>query len=326
MEVTTLPRQEYFREAVRLKVEEGLKPKAIRDLLGEPRWDDIDYWLKSAGPGKLSLQTLENRKRNQRSAAQSRQSRIRASKKELHPEIRKQAAALWDELIGDRDATFSKGGKSFTFDQFLDHEVREHTRLTKAKYGSVKGSLGHGAATTSPEYVESYTQMMDEPEDINYLTGNKVPPNQAELLKQADMPTSAAEAAKRHTNPDLIYNPIPDAQQVKILKSPLLSGTARKVLQRSLGLIPLVGSVFNAADAAERSQLALETNDPLDILQASIATTSVGSTGWAEPVGFAADVGNTLIDLTRFLASPMTRQQLNQGARQSFTGANTGRY
>jgi hypothetical protein len=108
--------------------------------------------------------------------------------------------------------------------------------------------------------------------------------------------------------------------------SPLTRGTARKVLLRSLGLVPLLGAAGNAVDAAERTRLAAETNDPLDKLQAGIASTSVASTGWAEPVGFAADVGNTLIDLTRFLANPITRQQLNQGARQSFTGANTGRY
>ena len=326
MEATTLSKQEYFREAVRLKLEEGLKPKEIRNLLGEPTWNSIDYWLKSAGPGKLSLQTLDARKRNQRTAAQSRQSRIRASKKELHPEIRKEAAALWDELVGDRDAAFTKGKKTFTFDQFLNHEVREHTRLTNAKYTSVKGSLGHGASTTSPEYVESYTQMMDEPPDINYLTGDKAPPNQAELLRQADMPTNAAEAAKRHTNPELVGNPLPDAAKVKILKSPLLSGTARKVFLRSLGLVPLMGATANAVDAAERTKLAAETNDPLDKLQAGIAGTSVASTGWAEPIGFAADVGNTLIDVTRWLSSPFTRQQLKQGASRSFTGANTGRY
>ena len=109
--------------------------------------------------------------------------------------------------------------------------------------------MGHGAATTSPEYVESYTQMMDEPADINYLTGDKVPPNQKELLRQADMPTNAIEAAKRHTNPKLVNNPIPDAKKVDILKSPLLTQSRKQVLAKRLGQalkFPVLGGAIAA--------------------------------------------------------------------------------
>jgi hypothetical protein len=86
-------------------------------------------------------------------------------------------------------------------------------------------------------------------------------------------------------------------------------------------LLPGVGIGFGALDVAERTAKAAETKKPIDALQATLA-----GAGMTPGVGIVADGGNIVIDTVRFLASPFTRQKITEGAKQSFTGAHTGRY
>ena len=292
MPVTTLPKEEYLKEAIRLRNEEDLPPKKIRERLGEPSWDNVDYWLKSAGKDKqgnrkLSLPTLESRRKNQ---ANSSQARNKSLIQQTHGDA---------ETFGDQ-----------TPEGFQDHHGRPDV-LYRPFFDGLNEADAAELARFSAE--ELMTPLGDKSANLNripntvhhdhhnFLRDNPgLERGLTKTLKDASLEQrkQALKVFVENIQPALDEDLFSRMQ--RHAHSQLLNATRSKVARRALGLVPFIGAIPNAIDAAERTQLAAETNDPLDKLQAGIAATSVASTGWAEPVGFAADVANTAIDFSRW--------------------------
>jgi len=130
----------------------------------------------------------------------SRDERISQSTSEMDKARRTEAAAQWDELVGDRKKTFTLGDKTFTFDEYVKFEVERSKAMTegmKAKAAAEGKTLGHGTPTTdTANYAESYTQQFAESGQSNYATQDKIPLDQTERMQQAGLRVGVTEAAK----------------------------------------------------------------------------------------------------------------------------------
>lgn len=148
------------------------------------------------------------------------------------------------------------------------------------------------------------------------LTRNGITPeNYDAFAKGADPETNAAAKQFLESRPDLaiegarIYDPR-EARKL-IRKLSIASGIA-------------LGTLGTAADAAEtgaRGQLAAETKNPVDALQAliSAATTTMGATGVGEVLGIPLEVVNMIIDTARdplsLAEGAMNRRQLERAEK-----------
>lgn len=253
----------------------------------------------------------------------ARTARIGSSRKTVNKAIRDEAATQWDELVGDRNATISIGGKTYSFDQYLNKEVRDHSKLTKQKAVesvNLGKSLGHGTPTTDVgRYAESYTQQFAETPSGNYATQDYIPPDQLERLQRAGLATSPQEAARLHVGTTKIGGRLPDVKIEEILKINTSGNLARAsrmpnraaLTAMAAGGIAALGPLGTAASAAEtagRTQIAQQTKDPADIAQAAIAgISSVADVATYNPitaipgeaVSTVADVANVVIDKAR---------------------------
>jgi hypothetical protein len=151
-----------------------------------------------------------------------RSTRINSSKKTVNKAIRDEAAAQWDELVGDRNATINIGEKPYSFDKYLNKEVRDHSRFTRQKAVEAVNlgkSLGHGTPTTDVgRYAESYTQQFAETPTGNYAIQDYIPPDQLERLQKAGLATSPQEAARLHVGTTKIGGRLPDVKIEELLK------------------------------------------------------------------------------------------------------------
>lgn len=251
-----------------------------------------------------------------------RSTRIGSSKKVVNRAIRDEAAAQWDELVGDRNATITIGGKPYSFDQYLNKEVRDHSKLTKQKAVEAVNlgkSLGHGTPTTDVgRYAESYTQQFAETPTGNYSTQDYIPPDQLERLQKAGLAASPQEAARLHVGTTKIGGRLPDVKIEELLKIKPSGNLTRASSQNRAALTAMaaggiaalgpLGTAASAAETAGRTQIAQQTRDPADIAQAVIAgISSLGDVATYNPitaipgevVSTAADVANVVIDKAR---------------------------
>jgi hypothetical protein len=134
-----------------------------------------------------------------------------------------EAAAQWDELVGDRKKTFTLGDKTFTFDEYVKFEVERSKAMTegmKAKAAAEGKTLGHGTPTTdTANYAESYTQQFAESGESNYATQDKIPLDQTERMQQAGLRVGVTEAAKGEIGTaERVGDPKPAAEVERILK------------------------------------------------------------------------------------------------------------
>jgi len=171
-----------------------------------------------SGASDLKVEGFETKTK----ADVGRSTRIGSSRKEINRAIRNEAAAQWDELVGDRNATINIGGKPYSFDKYLNKEVRDHSKLTRQKAVesvNLGKSLGHGTPTTDVgRYAESYTQQFAETPSGNYSTQDYIPPDQLKRLQKAGLATSPQEAARLHVGTTKIGGRLPDPEIEKTLK------------------------------------------------------------------------------------------------------------
>lgn len=172
--------------------------------------------------GKVRQRDRANRRARRAKYNAARATRIGSSRKIVNRAIRDEAAAQWDELVGDRNATIVIGGKPYSFDKYLNKEVRDHSKLTRQKAVEAVNlgkSLGHGTPTTDVgRYAESYTQQFAETPTGNYATQDYIPPDQLERLQKAGLATSPQEAARLHVGTTKIGGRLPDVKIEEILK------------------------------------------------------------------------------------------------------------
>ncbi len=273
-----------------------------------------------SGASDLKAEAFETKAK----ADVGRSTRIGSSKKVVNKAIRDEAAAQWDELVGDRNATINIGGKPYSFDKYLNKEVRDHSKFTRQKAVEAVNlgkSLGHGTPTTDVgRYAESYTQQFAETPTGNYATQDYIPPDQLERLQKAGLATSPEEAARLHVGTTKIGGRLPDPEIQKILKidsgdkairaSRLMPDRNTLKAMAAAGIVApsVLGTAASAAETTGRVQLAGQTGNPVDWIQAGLAGASsagdlAGYTGVGaipgEVLSTAADLANVAIDTAR---------------------------
>lgn len=307
---TELTWEDWKKKAKELRGQNKTKEQ-IFDQIGVPVKGGEVIKVTSDGAGGYKPRTGQRAQQ-----ASRRTTRISTSKQEVNKAIRIEATNQWDELVGDRDATIKIGNRNYTFDQYLNKEVRDHTKLTKQKAVEAVDlgkSLGHGTPTTDVgRYAESYTQQFAETAAGNFESQDYIPPDQLKRLKRAGLATSPQEAAQLHVGTTKIGGRLPDPEIERTLKFDF-SGGGVKLKAKDLAIAGLLsygafGTAVSAAETAQRTQVAQETGNPLDILQAGIAGVSTAADVAAynpltslpaEVVSTVADVANIGIDTAR---------------------------
>lgn len=290
-------RNPVFVAAEKWLIENPRKPNGSKNTIRD--------WYKASGYDPKKNRPLKNRARagqppsityryyaQERGATQRRLGRIKESKKTVNEAIRVEAAAQWDELVGDRDKTIKIKNRTYTFDQYLNKEVRDHGKLTRQKAAEavdLEMSLGHGTPTTDvARYAESYTQQFAEDPSANYASQDYVPPDQTERLRQAGLAGSPEEAAKLHVGTTDIGGRLPDTDIGEVLKGTFNLTSENGALRfarntRFARALPIAGTVLSAGmvelnRAARSEEIRQNPDDPT--LKANLALEEVA--GWAD--------------------------------------------
>jgi hypothetical protein len=302
-EKTELSWTDWRQESKKLRAE-GLSKKEIFERLGVPTKDGQVIKVTSDGAGGYKERTGQRAEQ-----ASRRTQRIGSSRQQVNKLIREEATAQWDELVGDRDATVKIGKRNYTFDQYLNKEVRDHGKLTKQKAVEAVDlgkSLGHGTPTTDiGRYAESYTQQFAEDPLGNFASQDYIPPDQAERLRQAGLATSPKEAAQLHVGTTKIGGRLPDPEIETLLK--FNGGSARIKAGTALPLLGLGATILSAGQAFAAGDVREGTARTLE--------------GIAGEVPIAGDVvqpeavaGGTFEDVQRRTAEGLRAKELQQRA------------
>lgn len=314
--------------------------KAVREWLDNNPGKDIGDFTKETGYTGPELQVkdkktgrigLRNRKSDKTRAA-----RIAQSSATMDTQIRAEAAAQWDELVGDRSKTFKLGGKNYSFQEYVDLEVDRHKMETERMSAEAKAqgkTLGHGTPTTDPDrYAESYTQQFPEKgkgsagQPGNFETQDKIPLDQTKRLQKAGLATSPQEAAKMHVGRTTIGGRLPDDQIAATLKPgegvPTVKGSLLSQFspeeRRQLDQAPDLDSQadlvskFKANKGLTAARLArnvapLALSVPLGIgVAGQSAAAAVKDPTQDNVVNAGFDVANSLADLVGLIPTPIT--------------------
>jgi len=229
----------------------------------------------------------------------ARTARIGSSRKTVNKAIRDEAAAQWDELVGDRNATINIGGKPYSFDKYLNKEVRDHSKFTRQKAVEAVNlgkSLGHGTPTTDVgRYAESYTQQFAETPTGNYATQDYIPPDQLERLQKAGLATSPQEAARLHVGTTKIGGRLPDVKIEELLKINASGNLTRAGLQGAQnigGYLPIpipTGSQLKQLAPGIKGQLPFNVGSAIEPLQKGQPTKALEEVAKGTAIGMAID-------------------------------------
>lgn len=249
--------------------------------------------------GKAKLKDRAGRRAQRAKYNAARTARIGSSKKTVNKVIRDEAAAQWDELVGDRNATINIGGKSYSFDKYLNKEVRDHSKLTRQKAVEAVNlgkSLGHGTPTTDVgRYAESYTQQFAETPTGNYATQDYIPPDQLERLQKAGLATSPQEAARLHVGTTKIGGRLPDVKIEEILKINASGNLARAGSQGAQnigGYLPVpipTGSQLKQLAPGIKGQLPFAASSAIEPLKRGEPTKALEEVAKGTAIGMATD-------------------------------------
>ena len=314
--------------------------KAVREWLDNNPGKDIGDFTKETGYTGPELQVkdkktgrigLRNRKSDKTRAA-----RIAQSSATMDTQIRAEAAAQWDELVGDRNKTFKLGGKNYSFQEYVDLEVDRHKLETERMATEAKAqgkTLGHGTPTTDPDrYAESYTQQFPEKgkgsagQLGNFETQDKIPLDQTERLQKAGLATSPQEAAQMHVGRAPVGGRLPDEQIAATLKPgedvPTVKGSLLSQFspeqRRQLEAAPDLESKeklvkqFKSNKGLTAARLArnvapLALSVPLGIgVAGQSAAAAVKDPTQDNVVNAGFDVANSLADLVGLIPTPLT--------------------
>jgi hypothetical protein len=248
-----------------------------------------------SGAGDLKAEAFETKAK----ADVGRSTRIGSSKKVVNKAIRDEAAAQWDELVGDRNATINIGGKPYSFDKYLNKEVRDHSKFTRQKAVEAVNlgkSLGHGTPTTDVgRYAESYTQQFAETPTGNYATQDYIPPDQLERLQKAGLATSPQEAARLHVGTTKIGGRLPDVKIEELLKINASGNLTRAGLQGAQnigGYLPIpipTGSQLKQLAPGIKGQLPFNVGSAIEPLQKGQPTKALEEVAKGTAIGMATD-------------------------------------
>jgi hypothetical protein len=314
--------------------------KAVREWLDNNPGKDIGDFTKETGYTGPELQVkdkktgrigLRNRKSDKTRAA-----RIAQSSATMDTQIRAEAAAQWDELVGDRSKTFKLGGKNYSFQEYVDLEVDRHKLETERMATEAKAqgkTLGHGTPTTDPDrYAESYTQQFPEKgkgsagQLGNFETQDKIPLDQTERLQKAGLATSPQEAAQMHVGRAPVGGRLPDEQIAATLKPgkdvPTVKGSLLSQFspeqRRQLEAAPDLESKeklvkqFKSNKGLTAARLArnvapLALSVPLGIgVAGQSAAAAVQNPTQDNIVNAGFDITNSLADLVGLIPTPLT--------------------
>jgi hypothetical protein len=248
-----------------------------------------------SGASDLKAEAFETKAK----ADVGRSTRIGSSRKTVNKAIRDEAAAQWDELVGDRNATINIGGKPYSFDKYLNKEVRDHSRFTRQKAVEAVNlgkSLGHGTPTTDVgRYAESYTQQFAETPTGNYATQDYIPPDQLERLQKAGLATSPQEAARLHVGTTKIGGRLPDVKIEELLKINASGNLARAGSQGAQnigGYLPIpipTGSQLKQLAPGIKGQLPFNVGSAIEPLQKGQPTKALEEVAKGTAIGMATD-------------------------------------
>ena len=307
-EKTELSWTNWKQESKKLRAE-GLSKEEIFQKIGVPTKDGQVIKVTSDGAGGYKERTGKRAEQ-----ASRRTQRIGSSRQQVNKLIREEATAQWDELVGDRDATVKIGKRDYTFDQYLNKEVRDHSKLTKQKAVEAVDlgkSLGHGTPTTDVgRYAESYTQQFAEDPASNFATQDYIPPDQAERLRRAGLAGSPQEAAKMHVGTTRVGGRLPDPEIENLLKFSGGSARFKAGAGTALPLIGLGATILSAGQAFAAGDVREGTARTLE--------------GVAGEIPIAGDVvqpeavaGGTFEDVERRTAEGLRAKELQQRAAEA---------
>lgn len=308
-EKTELTWEEWKKKAKELRSKNKTKEQIFNEI-GVPLKDGEVIKVTSDGAGGYKARTGQ---RSQQ--ASRRQTRIGTSKQEVNKAIRIEATNQWDELVGDRNASIKIGNRNYTFDQYLNKEVRDHTKLTKQKAVEAVDlgkSLGHGTPTTDVgRYAESYTQQFAEDPLGNFATQDYIPPDQQERLQRAGLATSPQEAAQLHVGTTKIGGRLPDPEIENILKLNNSGGTIR--LRKAGSALPIVGAAVGVLSAGQAFAAGDVKEGTARLLEAGAGEVPVvGDVVQPESVA-----GGTFEDVARRTAEGRRAKELQQRSAQA---------
>jgi hypothetical protein len=303
---TELSWTDWKQESKKLRTE-GLNKEEIFKKIGVPTKDGQVIKVTSDGAGGYKPRTGQRAQQ-----ASRRTTRIGTSKQEVNKSIRIEATKQWDELVGDRDTTIKIGNRNYTFDQYLNKEVRDHTKLTKQKAVEAVDlgkSLGHGTPTTDVgRYAESYTQQFAEDPLSNFASQDYIPPDQAERLRQAGLAGSPQEAAQLHVGTAKIGGRLPDPEIENLLK---FSGGTVKFKAGSV--VPLIGLAAGVIGAGQAFAAGDAKEGTARLLEAGAGEIPIAG----DVVQPEAVAGGTFEDVERRTAEGLRARELQQRAAEA---------
>jgi hypothetical protein len=304
---TELSWTDWKQESKKLRTE-GLNKEEIFKKIGVPTKDGQVIKVTSDGAGGYKPRTGQRAQQ-----ASRRTTRIGTSKQEVNKSIRIEATKQWDELVGDRDTTIKIGNRNYTFDQYLNKEVRDHTKLTKQKAveaADLGKSLGHGTPTTDVgRYAESYTQQFAEDPLSNFASQDYIPPDQAERLRQSGLAGSAQEAAQLHVGTAKIGGRLPDPEIENLLK--FSGGTAK--FKAGGSVVPLIGLALGIIGAGQAFAAGDAKEGTARLLEAGAGEIPIAG-DVVQPEGVA---GGTFEDVERRTAEGLRAKELQQRAAEA---------
>lgn len=191
------------------------------------------------------------------------------------------------EYNGELFTIQSKGGGGYHLKRSSERAQKEATReATKLRQSPKLSSIEQKMVQNYYEDATSRGLQVDH--EIPLEKGGLHHPSNMRLLTPS---ANAAKGAKLGTSFPTV---------------PLLDDVARAigaVPKPVLGLVPVVGSAFDVAEAAERTQRAIKQPTPVNKLQAGIAqvgaATTTTPTPWTQAVNVGAGLTNMAIDTAR---------------------------
>lgn len=306
--------------------------KDLGDFSKETDYSGPELQVKDKKTGRIGLR---NRKSDK-----TRAERIAKSSAIVDDQIRAEAAAQWDELIGDRSKTFKLGGKDYTFEEYVDLEVDRHKLETKRMATEAKAqgkTLGHGTPTTDPDrYAESYTQQFAEEgkgaagQLGNFETQDRIPLDQTERLQKAGLATNPQEAAQMHVGRAPVGGRLSDEEIAAALKpGPEVPTYSAKLLneltddqkfrlQAAKGDLAKQEAIIMENKSAKPGKTAAALRTARNLapamlsIPAGIAVTGMSAKAAVQNptqenvVNAGFDAANTLADLVGLIPTPMT--------------------
>lgn len=204
--------------------------------------------------------------------------------------------------------TIQKGGAGYQLKHSSERAVKQATRnAVKLKQSPKLSSIEQ--MMVQNYYDDAVARALQVDHEIPLEKGGLHHPSNMRLLTPTD---NAAKGAKLGTS----FKPVPLLEDVSRAIGAVVSATPKPVL----GLIPVVGMGFDAAEAAERTQRAIKQPTLANKVQAGIAGVGAATTVAPDPISQAVNLGagvlNMGIDAARYVKQQLTSDQIMRAIGQ----------